>query len=555
MSLLALYLFKMSLCSGVLYAYYYLALRNRVFHQYNRFYLLAAVLFSMLFPLIPLPNFYEAAQPAGAIQLYRLLLFSSGESEVVVQATRGWNWQTMVGVLYVAVCLLLLGRLASGLMQIRSLMMAAEVQHSEKLKFIKTDHAAAPFSFFNWLFWKQDIDLESEGGQAVLRHELVHIREKHSVDKLLVQAVLIFFWINPVFWLMRRELQMIHEFIADKKAVGQEGAAALAAMILRSAYSTQYNNLTAAFFQQPIKRRLAMLQRNLTHPQNAYLGRVLALPLCVLLFFACAKKEEQPLKSPSATSANTVLNDSIVTQDIAEVSVNKQDSVSTITITYKNGKKETLTEKQAMEKGLIKPPPPPPPAPMPSEALLVIDGKEDGLMKDSKKFNELLENPNDIESMNVLKGEIATKKYGAKGTNGVTEIITKKEGQNKNAAPGANSMVPRQGPDIVHIEVEQAPKFPGGEMAWRSFLASNLKPSTPVDNGAPPGTYPVQVQFKVANDGTIFDIQPTTYIGYGMEKEVVALMQKSPKWIPAEQNGYKVTSLHKQKVTFVVAEE
>ncbi len=549
----ALYLLKMCFCSGVLYVYYQLFLRNRVFHQYNRFYLLAAVFFSLGFPLIPLPDFYIGAQPAKAQQLYDLLYFSSSESRIAAHSAPGWSWQAVVAVLYAAVCLVLLGRLVAGLLQIRSLVLQSKVHRSEHIKFVDTDHEAAPFSFFNWLFWKKSIELESAGGQSIFQHELVHIREKHTVDKLLLQTVLIVFWINPFFWLLRRELQMIHEFIADKKSVGYEGAAALAAMILEAAYCRQPHQFTAAFFQQPIKRRLAMLQKTLVHPQNAYLGRVLALPLSALLLFACAKKEQQPLKVAPPAIAKAALHDTIPTKDIREVRVNKTDSVNTLTIVYKNGKEETLTENEAREKGLLTPPPPPKPAPLPNGALLVIDGHEQGTVGDGKKLNAI--NPEDIESMNVLKGEQAVNKYGTKGKDGVIEITTKKNEQKANARSGTSSLKPRQGADIVHIEVDQPPHFPGGDVAWRAFLQKNMNASTPVNNGAPAGSYPVQVQFKVANDGTVSDIQPQSTLGYGMEKEVVALMQKSPKWVPAETNGYTVTTLHKQKVTFVVAEE
>ena len=64
---------------------------------------------------------------------------------------------------------------------------------------------------FCWLFWKKDIELQSPGGQSIFRHELVHIQEHHSVDKMMMQLVLALCWVNPVFWLIRRELQLIYD--------------------------------------------------------------------------------------------------------------------------------------------------------------------------------------------------------------------------------------------------------------------------------------------------------------------------------------------------------
>ncbi|HEX2536589.1 MAG TPA: N-acetylmuramoyl-L-alanine amidase, partial [Chitinophagaceae bacterium] len=123
----------------------------------------------------------------------------------------------------------------------------------------------------------------------IFRHELVHVREKHSLDKLFLQLVLVFFWYNPFFWIIRNELRDIHEFMADKKAVAQEGTAALARMILQAAYPQRFNAFINPFFQTSVKRRIAMLSK-LQHPRVTYFSRILALPLIALIIFAFTAK-------------------------------------------------------------------------------------------------------------------------------------------------------------------------------------------------------------------------------------------------------------------------
>lgn len=100
--------------------------------------------------------------------------------------------------------------------------------------------------------------------------------------------------------------------------------------------------------------------------------------------------------------------------------------------------------------------------------------------------------------------------------------------------------------------VEQDADFRGGEQGWIQFLQRNLKASVPVKNDAPFGIYQVVVQFVVAEDGTISDIKPLTRFGYGMEEEVVRMLNKSPKWIPAHQFGKKVKAYRRQPVSFSV---
>ena len=112
---------------------------------------------------------------------------------------------------------------------------------------------------------------------------------------------------------------------------------------------------------------------------------------------------------------------------------------------------------------------------------------------------------------------------------------------------------PETRPVFTKTEVEA--QFPGGKEGWQSYLQKNLNASTPVDKGAPEGSYTVQVQFIVHPDGYLSDIKPLTHHGYGMEEEVVQLIKKGPKWVPAEQNGHAVASIRKQPVTFVISKQ
>jgi len=101
--------------------------------------------------------------------------------------------------------------------------------------------------------------------------------------------------------------------------------------------------------------------------------------------------------------------------------------------------------------------------------------------------------------------------------------------------------------------VEKEAHFPGEEKAWRSFLEKNLNPNVPVKNRASEGTYLVIVQFIVDKEGQVTEIKPLTKFGFGMEEEVVRILKKAPRWIPAFQYGRNVKAYRKQPVTFVVS--
>jgi periplasmic protein TonB len=109
--------------------------------------------------------------------------------------------------------------------------------------------------------------------------------------------------------------------------------------------------------------------------------------------------------------------------------------------------------------------------------------------------------------------------------------------------------------DSIYDRVELEASYPGGESAWRIFLEKNLNGNIASDNKAPAGTYTVVVQFVIDKEGNVSEIKALTSHGYGMEAEVIRMLKKSPKWIPAQTNGRQVKVYRKQPVTFLVYEE
>lgn len=105
--------------------------------------------------------------------------------------------------------------------------------------------------------------------------------------------------------------------------------------------------------------------------------------------------------------------------------------------------------------------------------------------------------------------------------------------------------------DSVFTRGEEEAKFPGKD-GWRLFLERNLDGSAPIRNGATGGRATVIVQFIVEKDGTLTNIKALTNNGYGTEEEVIRLLKKSPKWIPAKKYGRVVKAYRKQPVTFQI---
>ncbi len=299
------FLLKVIICSGLLTGFYWLLLRNKLFHQWNRYYLLASVVLSLCIPFTKITLTQTEKSPEVTYQALQAV--TTNENWIEDSATEQQitnpviTTENIMLLLYMLVSMIILGLFIAAILKIRRLLKTNQQWKIERLTFVETNAKGTPFSFFRFLFWNNAIDFHSKKGQQIFAHELIHVEEKHSADKLLMQLVLIVFWVNPFFWLIKRELAMIHEFIADQKSVKNHDTASFAEMILASVYPTVNFPLTNSFFYSPIKRRLLMLSK-LQNPKVSYFSRLLLLPLLTLIFFAFVLKTKttkapEPIKN------------------------------------------------------------------------------------------------------------------------------------------------------------------------------------------------------------------------------------------------------------------
>ena len=293
---IAYYFLQVVLCSGLMMGYYLLVLRNKRFHRYNRFYLLAAALLSWIVPLVKIGwNHAVVKEDPQVMQLLSVLADNNSQIEATVtQPGFQWSWETAATGLYFLVAGVLLLGMLYAIYKVYLLLKHHSCKNVGDVYLIITHAKGTPFSFFRYIFWNEAIDLRSESGRQILLHELEHVKQKHSVDKIVMQLILAGGWFNPFFWLMKKEMEMIHEFIADKKAVENGDTGSLARMLLTAAYPEQRFALTNPFFFSPVRRRLQMLGNN-KNPKFSYISRTLLLPLLaiVVILFSFRNKEQR----------------------------------------------------------------------------------------------------------------------------------------------------------------------------------------------------------------------------------------------------------------------
>lgn len=355
------YFLKVVLISGILYGYYHIALRDRIFHHWNRYYLLSSVAVSLLLPLIRIPL------SSGNDGIITVLNSVTLQDAVIINSTAPTSgivgMENFVLLAYIIISLTILTGFIRTFFRLQKIKQKFPAIRMQNILFYNTDAAGTPFSFFYSLFWNRAIELDSDNGQQIFHHELTHIREKHSLDKVFMQIILLFAWINPFFWLIKRELNLVHEYIADNQAVRDQDPVSFARMLLAVASPAQPFSITNYFFHSPIKRRLIMLTKN-KNKRLTYFTRLLVLPLVAFLFasFAlesCERPGDTLVKQNQAPTEAKIIPPVDQIQDLRVV--HTKDGKTFVSIKDKNGKIEKLNLAEAKQRGLDIPPPPPPP--------------------------------------------------------------------------------------------------------------------------------------------------------------------------------------------------
>ncbi|WP_373708747.1 M56 family metallopeptidase [Kaistella sp.] len=278
METLFFYFGKVIFTSGVMFLYYKLFLKDKTFHHYNRFYLLATVLISLLLPLLKVRYFTLEVNSDIYLLINRLQNLSSTNN-----LNDDFNYFKTGAVLTGLVAIFFLTKLIFGLVKIQLFKKKFSKENFEGISFYQTDLAEAPFSFFKNLFWKNSIAIQSDLGRQILKHEMVHIEQKHSWDKIFLEITTSLFWFNPFFYLIKKEIHLIHEYLADKKAIKNSDTKAFAQMLLASHFSGKQLPATSPFLSSNLKKRLTMLKKSKT--KFSYARRILALPLLFILSF------------------------------------------------------------------------------------------------------------------------------------------------------------------------------------------------------------------------------------------------------------------------------
>lgn len=254
-----IYMIKVSVALILFYGVHMLFLRGDTFLKLRRFYFLFALLFSLIYPLLS----FEVSIPSETqIPTYWLSEIEVGSQPSATGQSMLWKTENVLLVVMAIISLILAVRFLVQLFSIAKLKGNNDSVDLGGCRIVKLkDKEIKPFSFFKWIFISSAQNSRSELNE-IIAHEQIHAKQFHSIDVLLSELFCICFWWNPFAWLLKREIKINLEYLADQ-GVLNEGFDSRAYQYLLLQTSTENTGISFInhFNVSQLKKRITMMNK------------------------------------------------------------------------------------------------------------------------------------------------------------------------------------------------------------------------------------------------------------------------------------------------------
>ena len=357
----------------------------------------------------------------------------------------------------------------------------------DNVKIIYTEENHIPFSFFNCIYLPNEIN-----NPLILKHEMSHVKNHHSLDVILMEIMISFQWFNPFIYKMKKELQNVHEYIADNEAVENEtDKSNYMMLLLQQCTADNFNTVANNFSFLLTKKRISMITQK-QKTKRMVMRLLLTLPvfaMLILLNTQCdnpksndegnVSKEQVPVEKSEGQGQ---LSGTVVDRATGK-------PISTVTVVLENNGTEVASDRTG------------------------TDGRYEMTSIPAGTY----------ELKATLGGYTSTTMKGivvAAGKFAFMDIYMNQDG------------------DTIYNVAETMPQFPGGPNALMKYLSENTKYPESAKANKIEGR--VFVSFVIEKDGSITNAEVMRGIDKECDAEAVRVVSSMPKWQAGTQNGEAV---------------
>ena len=533
------YILKSSLCLALFYLFYRLLLSKETFHRFNRIALLGVMLISCLLPLVRVTVDRATVVNTSVMLVEEDMLMYPWEMQTVVQEEAAFPWREWLVAVYLLGIFFFLLRNLWSLVRMLYLIRHSRCRQMENGICLVIHQAGfAPFSWMKYIVISQtDLD---ENGTDILIHEEAHIRNRHSWDLLLVELCVWLQWFNPAAWLLKQELQNVHEYEADE-AVLRQGidAKRYQMLLIKKAVGARLYSIANSFNHSSLKKRITMMIRKKSNPW-ARAKYLYVLPLAAVTVAAFARPEiSEPLDEISSVKVN----------DLSAITGN--NSPENLSVASNSAADVTLKMKVTDQTG----------SPIVGASVLIVNSTS-GTLTDSEG-NFTLKVGDDqrisVSYIGMKSVELSVKECLEKQIKEVRltsdadsgpqlTVVSQSSESASQKAPQHNTTSEPQNTEEVFMVVENMPEFPGGLNACLKFLADHV--AYPKEAAEKKIQGRVIVQFVVMKDGSIANARVIRSVDPLLDAEALRVIGLMPKWKPGTQRGQAVNVKFTMPITF-----
>ena len=493
------YLVQVNLYWIALYLCYALFLRRQTFLRWNRGYLLGSLVLAFALPLVKYPEAAPSVPVVYEVSAAAFTVAAAAPSPSLL------TWQNLLWLGYLAGVLVMLLRLARHFGGLFSFVKKGDaIDLGDHTLVLLDDNQAGSFSFLRWIFvsrrdYEQNFD-------TILSHELVHVRQRHSLDILLLEGLRVFFWFNPVLVFYKKSLQQVHEYLADAQAVADDREG-YAEFLVSYALKAPTTLLTNQFFNSKLlKNRIAMLYKNKNSKWS--LGKYAAVALLIAFTSLVVASCERDSLPSAKNSTDKNVSGMVKLYGVVKGADGKPIPGASVTVVGET--RGTSTDKDGKFRMDV---------PAGTDVKVSYEGFKEHLLKLNPKYKDVAM----LIAMTPGEGQ-TTQTTGAIS-------MTSADGKTLKTISQAKTY---NGETIFSV-VEEQPQFPGGREAMYKFLGENIKYPEAAKRAKVQGK--VFLSFVVTKEGEIKDITILKGIGFGADEEALRVVSMMPRWKPGMQSG------------------
>ena len=301
------YIMRAGLYLGLFYAFYLLVMRRTTFFRLNRVILLAGSYLCLILPLIRLRTVSAVSQAASPTMV------AVGEDVETLTSSVMIPWQLLLGV-YLAGVLITLALFGRSALKMSLLIRRGKETDGEGCRLVLLEEEVPSFSWGRTVVMNRKELYETP---AILTHERMHVQCHHTLDLLLFIPIQLLFWWNPLVWITREELRLLHEYEADEGVI-QNGidAKQYQLLLVRKAVGEHRFTLANGFLHAKLKNRITMMLKPTSSSWMRW-SYLALIPVLAAFMFACnPRKAQEPEPAASEADVLSIQDDVISFQDV-----------------------------------------------------------------------------------------------------------------------------------------------------------------------------------------------------------------------------------------------